>query len=77
MNFGDVNEKLGCHISKVRMLWPTNQQSLACPMVSPEGTQDGDKQADPLASHQPLQPPSTVHPERTQNGKEQALALHT
>ena len=43
MNFGDVNEKLACHISKVRMLWPSNQQPLACLMVSPEGTQDGDK----------------------------------
>ena len=51
MNFGDVNEKLACHISKVRMLWPSNQQPLACSMVSPEGPQDGDKTGCQTLSH--------------------------
>ena len=63
-----VDEKGACHFGTQRMLQPSYY---SCSTVSPEGTQDGDKQADPLASHQPLQPHSTVHPKRTQNGKEQ------
>ena len=34
-----------CHISKQRMLQPSSHRIIATPMVSPAGTQDGDKWA--------------------------------
>ena len=64
MNFGDVNEKLACHISKVRMLWPSNQQPLACLMVSPEGTQDGGRMG-PIQLSAAAVPP-VGHPKETE-----------
>ena len=36
---------IACRISKQRMLQPSSHHIIAAPMVSPEGTQDGDKQA--------------------------------
>lgn len=43
--------------------------TIANPMVSPEGIQNGDKRT--ARNPQPLQPPPTLHPEGTLVGTEQ------
>ena len=58
---------LSCHISKKRMLQPSNHHIMAAPTVSPEGTQDRKRLPAlviSLCSHPSMKPPEETLDEK-------------